>query len=109
MDINAEFINADVRFLNLRKVNTVIQNPPFGVINKGIDLAFLEKALQIADVVYSIHKSNEQSKKIILKKAKELGFSVEVISTKYRLRPYYPWHTKKVHEFLVDVFLFEKS
>ncbi|MEJ2777009.1 MAG: METTL5 family protein [Sulfolobus sp.] len=109
VDENAEFINADIRFLNLRKVDTVVQNPPFGVVNKGIDLIFLEKALQIANVVYSIHKSNEQSRKIILGKAKEYGFSVEVISTKYKLKPYYPWHIKKAHEFLVDVFLFKKS
>lgn len=29
------------------KVDTVIMNPPFGTKNKGIDMIFLEKALQV--------------------------------------------------------------
>lgn len=30
-----------------QKVDTVIMNPPFGTKNKGIDMIFLEKALQV--------------------------------------------------------------
>jgi putative methylase len=37
------------------KFDTVLQNPPFGVQKRGADRVFLEKALQVADVVYSLH------------------------------------------------------
>jgi putative methylase len=35
--------------------DTVVQNPPFGVQKRGADRVFLEKALQVADAVYSLH------------------------------------------------------
>jgi putative methylase len=37
------------------KFDTVLQNPPFGVQKRGADRVFLEKALQAADAVYSLH------------------------------------------------------
>jgi putative methylase len=37
------------------KFDTVLQNPPFGVQKRGADRIFLEKALQVADAVYSLH------------------------------------------------------
>ncbi len=37
------------------KFDTVIQNPPFGVQKLGADRVFLEKALQVADTVFSLH------------------------------------------------------
>ncbi len=37
------------------KFDTVLQNPPFGVQKRGADRVFLEKALQVADTVYSLH------------------------------------------------------
>jgi len=37
------------------KFDTVAQNPPFGVQKRGADRFFLEKALQVADAVYSLH------------------------------------------------------
>lgn len=35
--------------------DTCIQNPPFGYQKPGTDLPFIEKALDIADVTYTIH------------------------------------------------------
>ncbi|WP_181443770.1 MULTISPECIES: methyltransferase [Sulfolobaceae] len=107
LNLDIELLNADVTQFYGR-FNTVIQNPPFGVVNKGIDIKFLRTAFNIADVVYSIHKSNEKSREIILNTAKEYGFSAEILSEKYRLKPYYPWHVKRVHEFLVDIYFFSK-
>lgn len=37
------------------KFDTALQNPPFGVQKRGADRVFLEKALQVADKVYSVH------------------------------------------------------
>ena len=38
------------------KVNTVIQNPPFGVQKEHADKTFLKKAMEVCDKIYSIHK-----------------------------------------------------
>lgn len=51
------FVCAEVPNIPIyKKVDTVIQNPPFGVHKKGADTMFLETALNNANVVYSLHK-----------------------------------------------------
>ena len=106
--LQAEVLNADIRCLEL-KADTVIQNPPFGVVNKGTDLEFLSKAFEIANAIYSIHKSNEKSRNIIVKLSESKGFKTEVITKKFKMKIYYPWHKKRIHEFLVDIYLFSKK
>src|SRR3989338_2841187 len=44
------------------EVDTVIQNPPFGTKKRHNDVIFLEKAAEISNVVYSMHKSDEHVK-----------------------------------------------
>ncbi len=39
------------------KVNTVIQNPPFGSQRKHADLPFLEKSVEVGNVVYTLHNA----------------------------------------------------
>ncbi|MBI2646848.1 methyltransferase [Candidatus Woesearchaeota archaeon] len=51
-----EFICKDIEEIRL-KADIVIQNPPFGTKVRHSDIHFLEKALQIAPLVYSFHKS----------------------------------------------------
>ena len=63
----------------------------------------------MANVIYSIHKSNQKSREIIINLAKMYNFNVSIITEKFKLKPYYPWHRKRAHEFLVDVYLFSKE
>ena len=56
------------------RFHTVLQNPPFGAQTKRADRVFIETALRIADVVYTIHNSNTIS--FIELMAGKLGFSV---------------------------------
>ena len=56
----AEFLEKDVNILipaELGNFDMVIQNPPFGTKTSHADKVFLEKALEIAPLVYSFHKS----------------------------------------------------
>ena len=61
---NAERLGADVDFVNLpvkdvdEGADTVFMNPPFGCQNKNADRPFLDKALETAECVYSIHMAN---------------------------------------------------
>ncbi|MCY0860458.1 MAG: METTL5 family protein [Sulfolobaceae archaeon] len=106
---DAEYIQAEVNSFNLtRKIDTVIENPPFGVVNRGIDLKFLLRAMEVANSVYSIHKSNEKTRELIMNMVKEYGYSVELISLNYRLKYYYRWHRKRIYEFPVDLYYLKK-
>jgi len=52
-----EIANIDISGFS-QKVDTVIMNPPFGTKIKHADQEFLNKALEIAKVIYTIHKTS---------------------------------------------------
>jgi len=53
-----DLVVADLNSLPvLGRCDTVLQNPPFGVQRRGADRAFLEKALELGTIVYTLHKS----------------------------------------------------
>ncbi|HDJ89666.1 MAG TPA: methyltransferase domain-containing protein, partial [Thermoprotei archaeon] len=52
-----DFICADIhKFFLRKKIDVVIENPPFGVHKKGHDISFLLKAISLGKKVYTIHK-----------------------------------------------------
>ena len=60
---NADRFGVDVEFVCSRieeicgKAHAVVMNPPFGAQVKGSDRPFLRKALELSQVVYSIHNA----------------------------------------------------
>ena len=52
---NAEFLCQNIEDFD-KKVDVVIQNPPFGTKIKHIDALFLKKAVKSAPIVYSFHR-----------------------------------------------------
>ena len=54
------FIGGDVAAYK-GKADIIVMNPPFGTRQRHADREFLEKAIQIAPVVYSFHKSETLS------------------------------------------------
>ncbi|MBU1976229.1 MAG: METTL5 family protein [Nanoarchaeota archaeon] len=54
---DAEFVNYEITDF-FSPVDVVIMNPPFGTRNPGADKVFLERAMKISRVVYSIHKAS---------------------------------------------------
>ena len=103
-------ILADVRSIPLLRVDTVIMNPPFGVVKRGMDLRFLEVALRIARrAVYTIHKFNEESHRLIVSKAIESGFSARLIEVRSMFIPaLYETHKRRVHRFRVALYVFKR-
>lgn len=57
---NLTFLNSDISAFS-KEVETVIQNPPFGVQNEHADRPFLLKAFEIGKVIYSIHKIESEN------------------------------------------------
>ncbi len=67
---NIEIIQGDISSLQ-EKMDTVIQNPPFGSQRKHADLPFLIHAMHLARVVYSLH--NSETREFLLRKIGEEG------------------------------------
>jgi len=82
------------------KVNTVIQNPPFGTKKEHIDRVFLEKAIELGKKVYSIHKTSTMDfiRQFVKDKKRTVSgeFKIEM-----QLKKTMPWHKHYVH--LIDV------
>ena len=63
---NAGALGAEIRFLEMRvqelkeRADTVVMNPPFGAQRRHADRPFLEKALELAPVCYSLHLAETQ-------------------------------------------------
>jgi len=56
---NLDWVIGDVSVLR-GKFDTVLMNPPFGTKRPHADVRFLETALNIGNVIYSIHKTATQ-------------------------------------------------
>lgn len=87
--------------------DVVVMNPPFGTKNnKGIDMIFLKRALQLSTgAVYSLHKTSTRNH--VLHKAKQFGADGEVLAKlRYNLPKTYKFHTEKNLDIEVDFFRF---
>lgn len=52
---------------------TTIMNPPFGSWRRGLDAKFLDRALIISSVIYSVHKASDKSDMFLRKKVAAKG------------------------------------
>jgi putative methylase len=86
------------------RVDTVVQNPPFGTKKKGADVQFLKKATSIAPVVYSLHKKGNATF-LVQQTGHNLTHIKEMRLPLYRS---YPFHEKKVVEIEVELLRFEE-
>ncbi len=83
--------------------DTVIQNPPFGVQREHADRAFLEKALELAGVVYTMHKA--ETREFILRYVRELGGMVtDVTCVEFALPKSYEFHRKARKKLKVEIY-----
>jgi len=108
--------------------DTVLQNPPFGVQRRGADRKFIEKALKLGKVVYSIHMGTQDSvgskRKTNLSKADSVQVSPRLFLRRFidknggTIKAVYPmvmtipymfgFHTKEKHKFAVDLYVIER-
>jgi len=104
----------------------VLQNPPFGVQKRKADRKFLQKSLEIAQRIYSLHKG-ESSKELIKKFKqrrtrvvmvppsgflksfiKERGGKIHATYAMNMTIPYmFKFHRKRKHEFLIYLYIIE--
>ncbi len=103
LDHVINLVLADVRSIYLENIDVVVMNPPFGVVksNRGIDLVFLKKALEIAGrSVYTIHKWSGGLEKLVSEIANSFGFIIihrKILN--YPLPAIFETHRRKVYRF----------
>uniref|UniRef100_A0A7C1T1S8 Methyltransferase domain-containing protein n=1 Tax=Thermofilum pendens TaxID=2269 RepID=A0A7C1T1S8_THEPE len=82
--------------------DTVLQNPPFGVHKRGMDIVFVKAAHRIARVIYTLHKASTEE--YVRKILRELGREPLVLSRERFCIPYmFEFHRKRRHCFLVSL------
>ncbi len=106
---NAETVGVQVEWVlsDIGKISgafdAVIMNPPYGTRTLHADIAFLEKAFQIARTTYSIHKS--ATRDFLLQFVKKRNRQVdEVRSMKMEIPHLFGFHRKKQRQLEVDLY-----
>lgn len=103
----AVFLQQDVRDFN-KKVDVVIQNPPFGTKQKHADKIFLEKAMEISPKIYSLHKIT--SRNFIAALAHDHRFSIQqIIPLSTSLKATYSFHKKPKKNIELGLWVLERK
>jgi len=101
------FYVRDVRSFN-ESGDLVLQNPPFGVVKRHMDLVFLERAFLSADVVYSIHLAGNSE--FLARFANEHGFSLTHVERwPFPIPRRFWYHKKRVVRIPVEILRFERG
>lgn len=103
-----EFICADIKDFQI-KCDTVIQNPPFGIQQPHRDRIFLQKAIECADRVYSLHKDGYPKTVTFLTEFIENnGARVEHVKKFIFDLPYtFKFHKKPKYSYNVDLYVID--
>ena len=106
---------ADITCLNasdlaVEHIDVVVMNPPFGTkLNNGIDRVFIEQALNIAPVVYSLHKSTTRDY-WIQKVSRDLNCTVSpLMSVLFNIDSQFKFHRKESKDIEVHLLKFERK
>ncbi|HEY3273446.1 MAG TPA: METTL5 family protein [Methanocella sp.] len=103
---SVEWICCDIRDV-CGQFDTVIMNPPFGAQEKGNDRPFLDKALQLGCVIYSIHNAGSQS--FIESYIRGRGIVTNVVKLKFPMRHTFKFHKKEIAYIDVELYRITRS
>jgi putative methylase len=101
-DVRIEWLQCEIDEVNGR-FNAAIMNPPYGTRTSHADTRFLEKALQLAPVVYSIHKSSTRG--FLLQFVKKLRADVDQVRSMTMTIPHlFEFHENKRGTVQIDLY-----
>lgn len=108
---NAESTGAEVEFAvgDLGCVvggfDTTLMNPPFGSWRRGADVEFLRKALDVSDVVYSLHKRGEGTRDFLRRKIQHFGGKVDgIYGMRISISRTFDFHRKEDYSVEADLY-----
>jgi putative methylase len=125
---NVQWVAGNVAAI-MGSFDTVIMNPPFGVQRRTADRNFLEKALEVAKAVYSLHNHPHTDKQLIKRLKANPGGPLRVASSPFIERfveshngvvkavyallmtipRMFDFHTKTKHDIVVDLYVIKKD
>jgi putative methylase len=101
-EVQVEWVQSDIEKIK-GKFDTVIMNPPYGTWTIHADTGFLEKAFQLAPVVYSIHKSS--TREFLFQFVTRSGCKVDQVRSMSMEIPHlFQFHEKKRATVEVDLY-----
>lgn len=104
-----QWLAADIDALH-GSFDTVLQNPPFGVQRRRADRKFLQKSLELAYRVYSLHKSGESNRTFIKRFIEgQSGKVTGIFQMKLVIPRMFKFHTKTKYKVDVDIYRIEKE
>lgn len=102
MGTEVDFIHGDVSSIALRGIDTVIMNPPFGAQKASIgDRAFLLKAKEIANVVYTLHNQGSEG---FIRRFVEPCTVEEIYRIPFPLKRCFEFHSRDVKNIEVELY-----
>ncbi len=101
LGVEIEWVCCDVRDF-CGRFDTVVMNPPFGAQEKGSDRPFLDKALEIGSVIYSIH--NAGSADFIRGYIDGRGKVTDIVALKFPMRHTFKFHRKEIALINVELY-----
>ena len=101
------FMLQEVRKIDIH-ADLVIQNPPFGTKKRHEDVVFLRKAMEIAPIVYSFHKSETLNflERFAAKKNAEI---THIWDFKFPLKASFAFHRRQIHRINVSCLRLERE
>jgi putative methylase len=124
---NVQWILGDISLV-AGEFDTVLQNPPFGVQTREADRAFLVKALEVGNSIFSLHNHPEVDSRLIKQLKASQGFlqvqaspflerfiaknggAVTAVYAMLMTIPHmFDFHTKLKHDFVIDMYVIKKS
>lgn len=107
VEVEVEWVHSDIEKIN-RKFDAVIMNPPYGTRTAHADTRFLEKAFQLAPVIYSIHKS--ATREYLLQFLTKSGWHADQVRSMRMVIPHlFEFHEKKRGIVEVDLYRITRS
>jgi putative methylase len=108
-NVKVDWVIGDIDIIT-GNVDTVLENPPFGVKKHGADLKFIRKALSIGKVIYSIHKSGERNRKFISEFVEKNGGKItSIIGTNISIPYTFKFHKKPKYNVKADIYRIAKG
>jgi predicted RNA methylase len=107
LGLHPDWVRGDIE--NLRgKVDTVLMNPPFGTKQRHADIHFLQIALALGTIVYTIHKSSTRPYLIRWLRGRT-DKTEKILSAKMEILHQFSFHRKRSRQVEVDVFRIHSS
>lgn len=99
-----DFINGDIACIS-GHFKTTLMNPPFGSWHKGADTIFIEKALEISDIIYSLHKRSPKVRSFLGKFISEHGGTIDrIYELDITIKGTFSFHKKRYYRVKADLY-----